>query len=99
MRFRSNAHDAVVGERAASRMWFARWRPGCYRLRQRWWTMSEGGFEWETKRVGGLPLVNRFLERLRVGALFDKHVLSDSRAQVASSGCWRCSSGSWSWLA
>jgi len=47
--------------------------------------MSEGGFELETKRVGGLPLVNRFLERLRLGALFDKHVLSDSRAQVASS--------------
>jgi hypothetical protein len=47
--------------------------------------MSEGGFELETKRVGGLPLVNRFLERLRVSALLEKHVHTDSRTQVGNS--------------
>ncbi len=47
--------------------------------------MSDAGFELKTKRVGGLPLVNRFLERLRVSAIFEKHVRSDSRTQVENS--------------
>lgn len=47
--------------------------------------MGDAGFELETKRVGGLPLINRFLERLGLVALFEKHVRSDPRAKVASS--------------
>lgn len=44
--------------------------------------MAEAGFELETRRVGGLPLVNRYLERLRVSDLLERYVPSDSRAKV-----------------
>ena len=46
--------------------------------------MGEGAFELETRRIGGLPLVNSFLKRLRLPALLERHVHSDSRTKVAN---------------
>jgi transposase len=45
--------------------------------------MGEAEFELETKSVGGLPLVNHFLERLRLQSLLEKHVPSEARAKIS----------------
>jgi transposase len=47
--------------------------------------MADAGFELETRRVGGLPLVNHFIERLRLQKLLEKYVPSDPRAKVPNS--------------
>ena len=44
--------------------------------------MGDPSFDLDTGRVGGLPLVNRYLERLQVAGLFDEHVPSDPRSKV-----------------
>lgn len=44
--------------------------------------MGDPSFDLDTRRVGGLPLVNRYLERLQLANLFEEHVSSDPRSKV-----------------
>lgn len=46
--------------------------------------MTAPGFELDTRNIGGLPLLNRFRERLRLDEHFERHVPSDPRSKVAT---------------
>ena len=44
--------------------------------------MADPGFELDARYVGGLPVVNRYLDRLNLGKLLEKYVPSDPRTKV-----------------